>query len=176
MDPLKGRRVGAVVADVADTGVALFAAVWPRSMAKFEISRLAADGYTAGQTYDVDFSVALENERADAALPAMREAGFTVGGGARLGDGSRKAADGFVTVRRRVRLRAYDLSREQARLNRLASRFGGWAAVIGPSTPPAEAASPLAVSPLADARPSVVTAAVALVDRGDAAERAERVA
>ncbi|HET7456505.1 MAG TPA: hypothetical protein VFJ74_02555 [Gemmatimonadaceae bacterium] len=171
MDPLKGRRVGAVVADVADTGVALFAAVWPRSMAKFEISRLAADGYTAGQTYDVDFSVALESELADVALPAMRDAGFTVGGGARLGDGSRKAADGFVTVRRRVRLRAYDLSREQARLNRLASRFGGWAAVIGPSTPPPESS---AVSPLADARPAA--AAPAPVDRVDADDREERVA
>ena len=107
MDPLKGRRVGEVVAEVADAGVALFSAVWPRSMAKFEVERLTADGYAAGQSYDVDFSVALEADQADAAFPAMREAGFAIGGA--LGDGSRKSAAGFVTVHRRVRLRAYDL-------------------------------------------------------------------
>ena len=78
MDPLRN-RVGAVVADVADRGAALFAAVWPRSMARWEVERLTADGYPAGEVCDVDFSLAFDDGLADVALPAVRHAGFVVG-------------------------------------------------------------------------------------------------
>ena len=128
MDPLRN-RVGAVVADVVDRGAALFAAVWPRSMARWEVERLTADGYPAGEPCDVEFSLAFDDGLADVALPAVRHAGFVV-------DDRAKAERGFVTVRGRVRLRAYDLSRAAARLDRLVAPYGGSAAVIGPSSPP----------------------------------------
>ena len=132
MDPLM-HRMGAVVADVADRGVALFSAVWPRSMAKFEVERLAADGYAPGAECDVDFAIEFDDAAADAAIRAVRGAGFTLVDNA-------KVAKGRAGVRARVRLRAYDLSRAEARLGRALAPYGGSATVIGPSAPPATAA------------------------------------
>jgi hypothetical protein len=137
MDPLKS-RLGAVVADVADKGAALFSAVWPRSMAKFDVERLEADGYTAGEPCDVDFSIEFDGAAAESALRAVRGAGFT------LVDNS-KLAKGRAGVRGRLRLRPYDLSRAESRLHRALAPFGGSAAVIGPAAPPSASA------PLADA-------------------------
>lgn len=155
MDPLKN-RVGAVVADVADRGAALLSAVWPRSMAKWEVERLERDGYRVGELCDVDFSLAFDGGAydrgvADVALPAVKRAGFSVGDRAR-------AERGFVTVRRRVRLRAYDLSRAAARLNRLVAPYGGSAAVIGPTAPPSPATAPVQ---LADRAPAAAEGRVA---------------
>lgn len=129
MDALRN-RLGAALAHVADAGAAIVAALSPRSMAKWEVRRLAAAGYLVGQRYDVDFSLAFDGEVADATLPAVRRAGFTVG------DRDRQEK-GFVTVRRRTRLRAYDISRAANRLNRVVTPHGGFAAVIGPTNPPA---------------------------------------
>ena len=150
MDPLKN-RLGAVVADVADKGAALFSAVWPRSMAKFEVERLLADGYEAGEPCDVDFSVEFDGEHAEAALRAVRGAGFTLVDNARV-------AKGRAGVRGRLRLRAYDLSRAVARLDRAVAPFGGAAHVIGP------AAAPVTPAPAADVP---VTAPVVSPVRGD---------
>lgn len=140
MDPLKS-RLGAVVADVADKGAALLSAVWPRSMAKFEVERLQADGYAAGEPCDVDFSIEFDGASAEAALRAVRGAGFTLVDNA-------KVAKGRAGVRGRVLLRAYDLSRAESRLHRALAPFGGSATVIGPAAPPAPPA-PRADAPVA---------------------------
>jgi len=128
MDPLRN-RVSAAVADVADRGAALFSAVWPRSMAKFEVERLEADGYAAGAECDVDFSIEFDGAAAESALRAVRAAGFTLVDNA-------KVAKGRAGVRGRLRLRAYDLARAESRLQRALAPFGGSATVIGPAAPP----------------------------------------
>jgi hypothetical protein len=119
-------RMGALAWDARKTGAALLAALWPRSEARREVERLADEGYAAGTLCDVDFVVAFDRESAEHALPAVRSAGFDVGD-------SSHSARGLVTVRRRMRLNAYDIARTSARLGRVVTRYGGFAEIVGPA-------------------------------------------
>jgi hypothetical protein len=122
-------RAPALAADVVDAATAALSAAWPRSLAAREVERLAEDGYAIGELCDVDFSLAFDTpDQVDMALAAVHLEGFTVLDQSQL-------TRGFVTVRAPVRLRAYDLVRTTARLNRAVWRYGGFGAVIGPATP-----------------------------------------
>lgn len=122
-------RAPALAADVVDAATAAFSAAWPRSLAAREVERLAEDGYAIGTLCDVDFSLSFEtNDRVDLALAAAALEGFTVLDRSQV-------ARGFVTLRAPVRLRAYDLVRTTARLNRAVWRYGGFGTVIGPAAP-----------------------------------------
>src|SRR4051812_44336438 len=92
-------RVGDLAWGARETGLALLAALWPRSEARREVGRLADEGYAAGTLCDVDFVVAFERGAAERALRAMRLAGFAEGD-------SSHSSRGFVTVHRPLRLRA----------------------------------------------------------------------
>jgi hypothetical protein len=121
-------------ARVMDVVAAALSAAWPRSTAGREIARAQEEGFTAGETCDIAFSLAFTDPgTAVSALGAAQAAGFTVG---ELGG----AAKGFVTVQAPVRLRAWDLALATSRLSRIAAEHGGWAVVVGPvgATPAAE--------------------------------------
>lgn len=121
-----------VFADLADSIAATIASLWPRSAASLESRRLVGDGYPAGEVCDVHFLVSFDDTMPDDALVAIRAGGFAIRD---QGDPIR----GFITVRRSVRLGAYELSLAGARLDRIAARFGGFATVIC-ATPPASVA------------------------------------
>jgi hypothetical protein len=125
-----------VLAELADSIAATTASLWPRSVASLEVSRLVGDGYPAGEVCDVHFLVSFDERMPEDALVAIRAGGFAIRD---QGDPIR----GFITVRRRVRLGAYQLSLAGARLDRIAGRFGGFATVIC-ATPPANEDAALA--------------------------------
>ena len=118
--------VGALAWGAREAGAALLSALWPLSDARREVERLADEGYAAGTLCDVDFVVAFDTETAERAIPAVCLAGFAVGD-------STHSSRGLVTVRRRVRLSPYDLSRATARLSRAVTPYGGFAEIVGPS-------------------------------------------
>lgn len=129
-----------VVAILADSVTATAASLWPRSTASLEANRLIADGYPAKQICDVYFLVSFDSTAPDGALVDMRGAGFAV----REQSG---ALGGFVTVRARVRLAAYELSMAAARLERIAESFDGFSTLIGAARPTNEdAARPVRVA------------------------------
>lgn len=132
--------LASVIAELSDSIAATIASLWPRSAASLETSRLVGDGYPTGEVCDVHFLVSFDDRMPDDALVAIRAGGFAIRD---QGDPVR----GFITVRRRVRLGAYELSLAGARLDRIAARFGGFATVIC-ATPPAndEAPRPAGVS------------------------------
>lgn len=118
-------RAVAIAAHAMDIGHAALAAVWPRSSASREVERLAQHGYIAGATYEIDFSLSFDEVGADSALDAVRAAGFTVT------ERSRSTLC-YATARRRIPLRAFDLQRATATLQRIVDPFYGFAAAIGP--------------------------------------------
>lgn len=115
-----------LTARLADLGVAALEAVWPRSTAAREVDRLARDGYATGALYDVDFSVSFDEEFAEQAIAAIRDAGFTIV--ERVG-----SARVFVIVRSRLPLRAFHLSRSVALLDRLVAPYYGYATLLAPA-------------------------------------------
>ena len=116
-------RAAALAANVTDSATAAVSAVWPRSAAAQEITRLAENGYTIGSLGEVAFSLSFpEQSNATLALGDLRRAGYAIGENAR----------GFVTVRAEMPLRAYHLALTVAQLDRVAGRHGGFATVIGP--------------------------------------------
>jgi hypothetical protein len=132
--------IAGVLSELADGIAATVASLWPRSVASLEANRLVGDGYPAGEVCDVHFLVSFDDTMPDDALVAIRAGGFAIRD---QGDPVR----GFITVRRRVRLGAYQLSLAGSRLDRIAARFGGFATVIC-ATPPAneDATRPVTVS------------------------------
>jgi hypothetical protein len=126
MEKLK-EVAAAIVTGVADVGKAVFSAVWPRSSAAREIERLAEHGYVSGATYEMDFSLSFDEAGSDAALAEVRQAGFTVT------ERAGSATLCYATARRRTTLRAYDLQRATSVLQRIVSRYYGYAAPIGPA-------------------------------------------
>ncbi len=116
------------VALLSDSIFASAAALWPRSTASLEANRLVNDGYPAKEICDLYFLVSFDGGVPDGVLATMRAAGFAV----REQSGS---PGGFVTVRTRVRLGAYDLSMAAARLDRIARVFDGFSTVIGAARP-----------------------------------------
>ena len=119
-------RIAAAAAETTDAVVALVEAAWPRSMTSREIERLTLDGYPKGDSCDVFFLVSFEAPDWECALDALHAAGFVVRD-ANVGLGA------FVTVRTRVRLRAFDLSLAGARLERIVAPHGAFATLIGPA-------------------------------------------
>ena len=117
-----------VIGLLSDSAAATLAALWPRSTASIEANRLVNDGYRAGELCDVHFLVAFDGTIPDSAFIAIRTGGFAV----REQNGS---LGGFVTVRARVRLRAYDLSITGARLDRIAEAHEAFATMIGAARP-----------------------------------------
>src|SRR5690242_1440137 len=87
---------------LGDTVAAAAASLWPWSTAAVEARRLARDGHATGTITDIYFLVSFEGAAPDAALAAVRAAGFIVRDPA--------PQSGFVTVRARIRLGAYDLT------------------------------------------------------------------
>ena len=124
MTKVKERAV-AIAADALDIGHAALAAAWPRSAAAREIERLAEHGYMAGATYEMDFSLSFDEAGADAAFEAIRSAGFTV-------TERTRSTLCYATARRRIALRAFDLQRATATLQRIVDPYFGFAAAIGP--------------------------------------------
>ena len=118
-------RAKALVADVADIGLAAFSAAWPRSTASREVERLAEHGYVVGEAYDMDFTVSFDEEGADEALAAVREAGFTI-------TEPTRSTLCYATARKRVTLRAYHIVRATSVLQRIVAPYLGYAAPIGP--------------------------------------------
>lgn len=119
-------RIAAAAAETTDAVVALVEAAWPRSMTSREIERLTLDGYPKGDRCDVYFLVSFDAPDWERALDALQAAGFVVRD-ANVGVGA------FVTVRTRVRLRAFELSLAGARLDRVVARYGAFATLIGPA-------------------------------------------
>ena len=108
---------------LGDSIAAAVASLWPWSTASVEARRLRVDGHAAGAITDIYFLVSFDEAVPDAALAAIRGAGFTIRDPARQ--------SGFVTVRARLRLGAYDLTMASARLERAAEAFGGFSTLIG---------------------------------------------
>lgn len=130
----KNTSVVNTLATLADSIGATAASLWPRSIASLEANRLVADGYRAKEECDVYFLVSFDDTVPDDAVAAMRAAGFAV----------RELANppgGFITVRARVRLGAYELSMAGARLDRVVATFDGFATVIGAARPTSEDAT-----------------------------------
>ena len=123
---------------LGDSLAAAAASLWPWSTASVEARRLRLDGHASGAATDIYFLVSFDDAAPDAALAALRGAGFTVRDSARQ--------SGFVTVRARLRLGAYDLTMASARLERTVEAFGGFSTLIGAarmsSEEPARAAAP----------------------------------
>lgn len=118
---------------LGDSIVAALASLWPRSAASIEARRLVADGHPAGELADVYYLVSFDESAPEAALAAIRAAGFSVR--------EPGPSSGFVTVRARMRLRAYDLTMVGAQLDHTVEEFGGFATLIGAARPASEPAS-----------------------------------
>ena len=112
-----------VMALLADSVAATAASLWPWSAASIEARRIAADGYAAGEPADVYYLVSIEGAAPETALAAIRAAGFVVREPAPL--------SGFVTVKVRIHIGAYDLTIAGARLDHIAEQFGAFATLIG---------------------------------------------
>lgn len=110
---------------LADAGVAALEALWPRSAAAREVERLTRDGFEPGALYEVDFSVSFDEESAEEAMSAVRDAGFAIVG--RVG-----SPRVFLIVRASMPLRAFHLSRAVALLDRLVTPFFGYATLLAP--------------------------------------------
>lgn len=122
-----------VMTGLGDCLVATVASLWPRSAAAIEARRLIADGHPAGEPADVYFLVSFDGVVPDAALAAVRAAGFFIREPAQAG--------GFVTIRTRIRLGAYDLMMIGKRLDRIVEAFGGFATLIGAARPASDDAA-----------------------------------
>ena len=125
--PTLASRIAALAADTTDTIIALAEAAWPRSMSSREIERLAGDGYEAGSVHEMYFLLSFERPELDALRERLQRAGFTIPDGGGL--------ESFITVRTPVRLRAFELSLVNARLDRLVAPWDGFATLIGPAAP-----------------------------------------
>ena len=112
-----------VVTLLADSVAATAASLWPWSAASIEARRIAADGYAAGEPADVYYLVSFEDAAPETALAAIRAAGFAVR--------EPGALSGFVTVKVRIHIGAYDLTIAGARLDHIAEQFGAFATLIG---------------------------------------------
>ena len=112
-----------VMTVLADSVAATAASLWPWSSAAVEARRIVADGYPAGEVADVYYLVSFDGAASDEALAAIRFAGFAVREPA--------AQSGFVTVKARIHIGAYDLTIAGARLDHLADEFGAFATLIG---------------------------------------------
>jgi len=110
----------------ADCIAATSASLWPWSAASVEARRLAHDGYAPGTPADIYYLVSFDDVAPDAALSALRSAGFLVRDSA--------AQSGFLTVRARIRLSAFALTIAGTRLDRIAEQFDGFTTLIGAGT------------------------------------------
>ena len=123
---------------LGDSLAAAIASLWPWSTAAVEARRLRLDGHAAGAITDIYYLLSFDEPVSDAALAAIRRTGFTLREPA--------SQSGFVTVRGRIRLGAYDLTIAGTRLDRAVEAFGGFATLIGaaqlPSEEPARALPP----------------------------------
>ena len=108
---------------LADSVAATAASLWPWSGASIEARRIAADGYPAGKPADVYYLVSFDDAAPEDALAAIRAAGFAVREPGPL--------SGFVTVKVRVHVGAYDLTIAGARLEHIAEEFGAFSTLIG---------------------------------------------
>ena len=123
---------------LGDSLAAAVASLWPWSTASVEARRLRLDGHAVGAVTDIYYLVSFDDAVPDAALAAIRGAGFIVRDPA--------APSGFVTVRARIRLGAYDLTIAGTRLERIVESYDGFATLIGAARmsneEPARAVSP----------------------------------
>jgi hypothetical protein len=108
---------------LGDSLAAAVASIWPWSTASVEARRLRLDGHASGAVTDIYYLVSFDDSVPEAALAAIRRVGFS----------PREPASqrGFVTVRGRLRLGAYDLTVAGARLDRAVAQFGGFVTLIG---------------------------------------------
>lgn len=109
---------------LVDAAAGTCSAVWPRSVAAREITRLGEEGYAVGAFHEVMFAVSFDESASDAAVEMLRAAGFTV----------RDEAPARVgcTAIARIPLTAYHLHIATSRLQRLLVPYNGFAAAIGP--------------------------------------------
>ena len=118
---------------LGDNLAAAAASLWPWSIASVEARRIANEGYAAGSVTEIYFLVSFDGPAPDAALAAIRGAGFIVRDPA--------PQSGFVTVRLRMRLGPWELTIAGARLDRIVEEFGGFATLIGAARTTSEEAS-----------------------------------
>lgn len=108
---------------LADSVNAALSVVRPWSTSSVEARRLALDGYPKGSLADIYYLVSFDETPPDAALAALRGAGFSVRDPA--------SHSGFLTVKTRIRMGAFDLTLASARLDRIVDEFSGFATLIG---------------------------------------------
>jgi hypothetical protein len=118
------RDLAGLIDRLVDAGIGALAALWPRSVAAREVTRLADEGHAVGAFHEVLFTVSLDDDAPDNAVATIQAAGFTV----REETGSRP----HLTVAARMPLTSYHLHVTTARLQRLLVPYGGFAAPIGP--------------------------------------------
>ena len=118
------RDVAGVLAPLVDACAGALSALWPRSVTGREASRLARDGHAIGAFHEVMFAVSFDESPSDAAIEAVRAAGFT------LRDES--GALSQWTVLARMPLSPYHLHVTSASLGRVLASYGGFAVLIGP--------------------------------------------
>jgi hypothetical protein len=111
---------------LTDSIAASLASLWPWSTASVEARRLAHDGHALGTPTDIYYLLSFDDVAPDAALAALRRAGFLVR--------DPTPQSGFVTVRARIRLGAFALTITGTRLDRIVEQFDGFATLIGAGT------------------------------------------
>ena len=108
---------------LGDSISAALSALLPWSTSAVEARRVALEGYPKGSLADIYYLVSFDEAPPDAALAAIRGAGFFVR--------DSTPQSGFVTVKTRVRVGAFGLTIASARLDRIVDEFSGFATLIG---------------------------------------------
>ena len=121
-------RASGLAAAVIDGAKATMLTAWPHSEQRREVARLTEEGFAAGEPCEFDFVVSFDESAANTAIQDVRAAGFAASDVTRT-------AQGFLTVRANVELRALALSWTHARIDRIARRHGGFAEMLGAVRP-----------------------------------------
>lgn len=111
------------VVKAVDVVAAAVATVWPGSTATSDARRLGADEF-GGRTCEVEFLVDVAPDRVLAVVNDLRNAGFE-----RVPAWS-VLPEGFVLVRKRVRLHPYHLHRAVRRISRIVKPYAGIAIAL----------------------------------------------
>ena len=113
-----------IAQDAKDSVGAALSAVWRRSAAGQELTRLREAGHVPGEPCELAFAFSFGEGEAAAAKRSLVESGFTIAD-------TINESKGFLTVTAPATLGSYSIARTAARLRRVGQRHGGHAEVIG---------------------------------------------